>query len=43
MAAPVERLSPKHPDWLWLQSPAEQLMPERLPESLAQARSRTEK
>merc|ERR1712002_432092 len=27
--APVERLSPKHPDWLWLQSPAEQLMAER--------------
>jgi len=27
--APVERLSPKHPDWLWLQSPAEQLMQER--------------
>merc|ERR1712142_1022990 len=29
MAAPVERLSPKHPDWLWLQSPMEQLMAER--------------
>merc|ERR1712137_1542798 len=29
MAAPVERLSPKHPDWLWLQSPQEQLMAER--------------
>ena len=28
-AAPVERLSPKHPDWIWLQSPAEQLMAER--------------
>merc|ERR1712212_450822 len=28
-AAPTERLSPKHPDWLWLQSPAEQLMAER--------------
>merc|ERR1712180_54905 len=27
--APVERLSPKHPDWLWLQSPQEQLMAER--------------
>merc|ERR1711872_846010 len=27
--APVERLSPKHPDWIWLQSPAEQLMAER--------------
>merc|ERR1712002_322278 len=27
--APVERLSPKHPDWLWLQSPAEMLMAER--------------
>jgi len=24
-----ERLSPKHPDWIWLQSPAEQLMAER--------------
>ena len=29
MAEKVERLSPKHPDWLWLQSPAEQLMAER--------------
>merc|ERR1712121_169506 len=29
MAAPVERLSPKHPDWLWLQSPMEQLLAER--------------
>merc|ERR1712042_406035 len=28
-AAPTERLSPKHPDWLWLQSPMEQLMAER--------------
>merc|ERR1711970_726817 len=28
-AAPTERLSPKHPDWLWLQSPAEMLMAER--------------
>merc|ERR1712002_1212693 len=27
--APVERLSPKHPDWLWLQSPMEQLLAER--------------
>ena len=27
--APVERLSPKHPDWIWLQSPADQLMAER--------------
>jgi len=27
--APVERLSPKHPDWLWLQSPADELMAER--------------
>merc|ERR1711970_803124 len=27
--APVERLSPKHPDWLWLQSPMKQLMAER--------------
>jgi len=27
--APTERLSPKHPDWIWLQSPAEQLMAER--------------
>ena len=26
---PSERLSPKHPDWLWLQSPMEQLMAER--------------
>jgi len=24
-----EKLSPKHPDWIWLQSPAEQLMAER--------------
>merc|ERR1712142_320619 len=29
MAEKVERLSPKHPDWIWLQSPAEQLMAER--------------
>jgi len=27
--AAVEKLSPKHPDWIWLQSPAEQLMAER--------------
>merc|ERR1712142_425926 len=27
--AAVEKLTPKHPDWLWLQSPAEQLMAER--------------
>merc|ERR1712121_363305 len=27
--APVERLSPKHPDWLWLQSPMDQLLAER--------------
>merc|ERR1711942_529737 len=25
----TEKLSPKHPDWIWLQSPAEQLMAER--------------
>merc|ERR1712121_264022 len=31
MAAPtpVERLAPKHPDWLWLQSPMDQLLAER--------------
>merc|ERR1712142_88172 len=29
MAEKVERLSPKHPDWLWLKSPEEQLMQER--------------
>jgi myosin heavy subunit len=29
MAEKVERLSPKHPDWIWLQTPAEQLMQER--------------
>merc|ERR1712142_1377817 len=29
MAEKVERLSPKHPDLIWLQSPAEQLMAER--------------
>jgi len=29
MAKNVERLSPKHPDWIWLQSPQEQLMAER--------------
>merc|ERR1712042_251525 len=27
--AAVERLSPKHPDWIWLQSPQDQLMAER--------------
>jgi len=25
----TEKLSPKHPDWIWLQSPAEQLIAER--------------
>jgi len=25
----TERLSPKHPDWIWLQTPAEQLIAER--------------
>merc|ERR1739838_156164 len=29
MAEVVEKLSPKHPDWVWLQSPGEQLMAER--------------
>merc|ERR1739838_533883 len=29
MAEVVEKLSPKHPDWVWLQSPGGQLMAER--------------
>ena len=27
--AKVEKLSPKHPDWIWLKTPEEQLMQER--------------
>jgi len=27
--APTDKLSPKHPDWVWLKSPEEQLMQER--------------
>jgi len=29
MAAAPEKLTPKHPDWIWLQSPAELLLKER--------------
>ena len=27
--AKADKLSPKHPDWVWLKSPEEQLMQER--------------